>query len=234
VRPRHEIEQAVEHLDSILERLRNRESELAGAGNPFAELQLLEVKVDVATRTRQRLQNEMELTALHIADLKRLLSDDAARELLGESGTVKKSVVAEVAKAERELQAISAQHDGLASLIAERTAAWASFRAANLDALRAGLEEEAEAVRVDLAAWLEQRAPLEARWRAMDKRWAAVVRQSYATGSGAAGHVPGFPVKVSGQAARPMPREVEMPRGPAFGAEGRTVTPAPRPRAAAA
>jgi hypothetical protein len=210
--PRRELEQAIANLDERLESLRQREAELATVGTLFADLQTLAVRVDVAHYSRQRLVLELELAAGRITDLKDLQAVGAAREMLGAPPAKKgapKSVTADLATAEAEHGDLTAKHAGLATLIAERTRAWSDFRDANHGALRSELDEESETLRDELAAWVAQRSAFEQRWRALDKRYAAINRPNYATGSGQGGDLPAFPLRLEGQPVLPVPCDVD-------------------------
>jgi hypothetical protein len=213
MRPRSEIEAMLERVDARLEGLRAREAELSGEEGLFAGLQALAARVDFAHVTRQRLQLSQELASTHVEELKRLVADDAAHELMGEAGAARKGLAAELAKAEAAHRTISSKYEGMAGVVEERTRAWSEFRSSHHDSLRAELGEEAGVLRDDLQTWVEQRGPLEQRWRAMDAKWAAVERASYATGSGQGGRLPTFPVKVEGQPVHPIPQSVAPSAG---------------------
>jgi hypothetical protein len=216
MRPRGELQQAVAHLDGILERLRARESELAASTSTFDQLAMHEVRIDVAHRTRVRLGLEQELIEARIAELKQEMAIGSARKMLGPAPAKKgapQPLASALAKAEAEHAVISAQHDGLAAVIAERTREWADFRAANHEALRDLLGEESEALRDEMAVWMAQRSVFEQRWRALDRRYAAINRSSYATGTSQGGDLPAFPLKLTGQPVRPIPQSVAPPAG---------------------
>lgn len=191
-------------LEQRLEALHARKAELTKSGTVFDRLRALEAHVDLAHYTKQRLEVDAEREAVRAAELRDRAELDAARGRVGEKPTHPKAP-AELVRAKADHASLEAAAQGMAALVAERSNAWATFRAEHETAIAAELVAEAADLEADMGAWAAARAPLAERWAALDRRWSTLERSNYATGSSETGGLSDFPMAVEGRAALPVP-----------------------------